>query len=114
MLIFIKVGGNHHFKAVAPKLFCQLHADGVGGFRGGLPRREGLVAVKGQDAVLFLILPLSAAHLPAGGGRVAVEAGHKELFFGFDILLGIIQHLAQALKVGTGKIGVFGFSGLAA
>ena len=31
-MVLVKVGGNHHLKAVAPKLLCQLYADGVGGF----------------------------------------------------------------------------------
>ena len=100
-MMLVKMGGNHHLKAVAPKLLCQLYADGVGGFGGGFPRSEGLVAVEGKDTIRFLELQLCPGHLLTGGDRVAVDAGDVKLLFGLGILLGIFQHVPQALKIGT-------------
>ena len=93
----VQVGGNHHLKPVPPQPMGQFHPDFMGLFRRDLPRGEGLIAMKGDNAALFPKLPLHHHHLLPGDFRGAVHAADIPLFFGFVVLGGVIHHVPQPL-----------------
>ena len=74
-VFLIQMGGDDDFKAVAPHLLCQLHADFVGELRCDLLRLEALVAVPSDVAIRLSVTLLGEDHLPQSSFLQAVEGG---------------------------------------
>ena len=115
MIFFIKVGGDDHLIAVAPKPSRQLYADLMRQFWRGLAGSKGLITVIGHRAVLLAEPFLHRQHLVTGGGGRAVDARHKAVerctvlavrFLCFLRIDGVANHIGKLLPVLFGQFTV--------
>ena len=93
----VQVRGHKDLKTVAPQGLRQLHTDAVRLLWRDLASGKGLVAVIGDDPAFLVPALFGLLHLVAGKFRVAVDAGHKQLALGFEIVGGVIHHVPQCL-----------------
>lgn len=106
----IQMSCNKHLIPVSPKLPRQLDPNLMGNLRGGLSGGEGLVAVVGNDTILFPVEFLDLLHLHFGGTGIAVDTGHKPLndfltvphlgLAGLVLLDGIVNDIGQVAITG--------------
>ena len=115
MIFFVKVGGDDHLIAVAPKPGRQLYADLMRQFGRGLAGSKGLVAVIGHRAVLLAEPLFYRQHFITGGGGRAVDARHKAVercavlaacFLRFFRIDSIADHIGKLLPVLFGQLPV--------
>ena len=79
MIGTVQVGGHKYLIAVPPQPLRQLDPNLMGNLRGSFSGSEGLIAVVGNDPILFSIEFLDLLHLQSSGVGVAVDTGHKPL-----------------------------------
>ena len=112
MIFFVKVGGDDHLIAVAPKPGRQLYADLMRQLRRGLSGGKGLIAVIGHRAVLLAEPFLHRQHFVTGGGGRAVDARHEAVercvvltacFLRFFRIDGVADHIGKLLPALSGQ-----------
>lgn len=89
----VQVCGNDNFKAVAPQLLCQLHADLVALIRRDFARLEALRGMKGHVAAGLSVPLLGHGHLLCRRFGNAIDAGYITEMVGLVRVFGIVQHL---------------------
>ena len=112
MIFFVKVGGNDHLIAVAPKPGRQLYANLMRQLRRGLAGGKGLIAVVGHRAILLAKPLFHCKHFITGGSGRAVNARHKTVkrcavlaarFLRFLRIDGVADHIGKLLPVLFGQ-----------
>lgn len=104
----VAMGGNHHFKSVAPQLLCQRHADLVRRRRVHLVCLERLIAVIAEPSVRFLPKALGFHKLRYRVLLLAVQTGHILALLGFHLIGGIFHHAVDGVQgrlFGTRRLG---------
>ena len=108
MIFFVKVGGDDHLIAVAPKPGRQFHADLMRQFGRGLAGGKGLIAVIGHRAVLLAEPLFHRQHFITGSGGRTVDTRHEAMerctvlaarFLRFLRIYGIADHIGKLLPV---------------
>ena len=112
----VQVGSYKHLIPISPQLLCQLDSNFMGNFWGGFAGRKGLVAVIGNDTILFPVEFLDFLHLHFCGIGMAVDTGHKSLnhflsvphlgLTGFALLNGVVDDVGQ-VTIAAGNGGGF-------
>ncbi|MPM74899.1 hypothetical protein SDC9_121888 [bioreactor metagenome] len=108
-MLLVKMGGNHHLKAVAPQLFGSFHTDLVRKLGRSLFVTEALVGMK-RDCSADLSVPLFGHHhLLCCGFRNTVDTADKMLPIGFISIRGIFHDIKNTLHILVGVCRVCSF-----
>ena len=106
----VQVGGHKYLIPISPQPLRQLDPDLMGKLRGSLSGGEGLVAVVGNDTILFPVKLLDLLHLHFCGTGIAVDTGNETLnnfltvphlgLAGLALLDGIVNDIGQVAVTG--------------
>ena len=110
MVSTIQMSCNKYLITVSPQPLGQLDPDLMGNLRRSFSGGEGLVAMVGNDAILFTIEFLYLLHLHSRSVGVAVDTGHKPLnnfltvphlgLAGLALLDGIVNDIGKVAVAG--------------
>lgn len=104
-VVFIQMGADDHLKPLTEQALGELHANGVGLFRGQFSRFERLDDVIALYAARLVVAPLGALHITTGVlYTAAIQTAFKQSLLGFVWVYCVVDHAIQRCLLLVGGI----------